>query len=147
MAWCQLPVLFALIPMDSTAATPHTPPVSPTPLVVTDQQTTALLDDTLTLLNAGLPDKAGTQATAEIARWQAVLAASERPGLAKITQELGQLDELLADPSAAAHDVAELLASLSAETTKVAEGVADGYAAPLTNLANLLRKAANSLSR
>ena len=133
--------------MDSTAATPHTPPISPTPLVVSDQQTSALLDDTLTLLNTGLPDKAGTLALAEIGRWQAVLSASERPGLAKIAQELGQLNELLADPGAAAHDVAELLASLSAETTKVADDVADGYAAPLTNLANLLRKAAHSLSR
>ena len=133
--------------MDSTASTPHTPPVPKESLVVSDQQTTALLDDTLVLLNAGLPAKASAEATAEIGRWQAVLAASERPGLAKITQEMDQLNAVLADPKASAHDVAELLASISAETTKVAESVGDAYAAPLANLANLLRKVANSLSR
>ena len=133
--------------MDSTAATPHTPPAPKTPLAVTDQQATALLDDTLALLSAGLPDKASPQATAELARWQAVLSASERPGLAKITQELDQLAALLADPAAQAHDLAELLASLSAETAQLAESLADGYTAPLANLAGLLRKAANALSR
>ncbi len=133
--------------MDSTAATPHTPATPEVPMTITDQQTSALLDDTLALFADGLPATAHTRETAEIDRWTAVLAATNRSGLAKITQELNQLRELLADPEAQSHDVAELLASLSAETAKVADEVSDGYAAPLTNLAGVLRKAANSLSR
>lgn len=133
--------------MDSTASTPQTSPTPAVPLTVSDEQNTALLDDTLSLLSAGLPDKSGAHGQAEIERWEAVLAASERTGLAKITQELGQLRQLLTDPEAQAHDVAELLGSLSAETAKVADEAGDGYSASLTSLATLLRKAANSLSR
>ncbi|MFD1468437.1 hypothetical protein ACFQ48_09390 [Hymenobacter caeli] len=133
--------------MDSTAATPSNAAQPAVPLTVSDQQTSALLDDTLALLGHGLPDKAAGQGTAEIERWAAVLAASDRPGLAKITQELSQLGELLASPQAAAHEVAELLASLSAETIKVAETAPGDYSGPLGNLGTLLRKAANSLSR
>ncbi len=133
--------------MDSIAATPTNAALPTVPLAVTDQQASALLDDTLALLGQGLTDKVSNFGAAEIERWAAVLAASDRPGLAKITQELGQLGELLSDPSSAAHEVAELLASLSAETIKVAENASGDYAGPLGNLATLLRKAANSLSR
>lgn len=133
--------------MDSTATTPHAAPAPEVTITVSDQQTSALLDDTLALLGAGLPAKTGKHDTAEIDRWEAVLASANRPGLAKITQELGQLRQLLADPKADTHDLAELLGSLSAETAKVADEAGNGYAAPLTNLASLLRKAANSLSR
>lgn len=133
--------------MDSTATTPYATPAPEVSLTVSDQQTSALLDDTLALLGAGLPVKTGKHDTAEIDRWEAVLAATNRPGLAKITQELRQLRDLLSDPKADNHDLAELLGSLSAETAKVADEVSNDYAAPLTNLASLLRKAANSLSR
>ncbi len=133
--------------MDSTASTPSNAAQPAVPLAVSDQQASALLDDTLTLLGKGLSDKAANRGTAEIERWAAVLAASDRPGLAKITQELGQLGELLSGPDAAAHEIAELLGSLSAETIKVAETAPGDYAGPLGNLGALLRKAANSLSR
>lgn len=133
--------------MDSTAATPSNAAAPAVPLAVSDQQTSALLEDTLALLGPGLPDQATGHGAAEIDRWAAVLAASDRPGLAKITLELGQLGELLSSPHAASHEVAELLASLSAETIKVAETAPGDYAGPLGNLGTLLRKAANSLSR
>ncbi len=133
--------------MDSTAATPTNSAQPTVPLAVSDQQASALLDDTLALLGQGLTDKASNHGAAEIERWAAVLAASDRPGLAKITQELGQLGELLSSPGPAAHEIAELLASLSAETIKVAESAPGDYAAPLGHLGALLRKAANSLSR
>lgn len=133
--------------MDSTAATPSNAAQPAVPLAVSDQQASALLDDTLALFGKGLPDRADGHGAAEIERWAAVLAASDRPGLAKITQELAQLGELLGSPGAASHEVAELLGSLSAETIKVAETAPGDYAAPLGHLGTLLRKAANSLSR
>lgn len=133
--------------MDSTAATPSNAAQPAVPLSVSDQQATALLDDTLALLGHGLLAKADGPGSAEIERWAAVLASSDRPGLAKITQELSQLGELLSSPNAASHEVAELLASLSAETIKVAETAPGSYAGPLGSLGALLRKAANSLSR
>ena len=131
--------------MDSTASTPHQTQAPAVPLAVSDQQSTALLNDTMSLLSQGLSSQPSPEAKTEIERWESVLASSDRAGLAKITQELGQLREMLTDPEAQSHDVAELLASLGAETAKVAEG-SDGYAAPLHNLSKLLIKAANSLS-
>jgi hypothetical protein len=116
--------------MDSTATTPQTATMPSVPLTVSDQQNSALLDDTLALLSTGLPDKAGQQGHAEIERWEAVLTSSDRPGLAKITQELRQLREMLANPETETHDVAEILASLGAETVKVADEVGDGYSVP-----------------
>jgi hypothetical protein len=133
--------------MDSTANTPQTPATPEVPMAVSDQQNTALLDDTLTFLTAGSPTNSGPQGIVEIERWTAVLAASDRPGLAKIKQELGQLSELLADSKTPAHDIAEVIASLGAETAKVAEEAGGDYAAPLTNLSKLLIKAGNTLSR
>ena len=132
--------------MDSTATTPQTPVVPAVPLSVSDQQSTALLDDTIALLGASAVE-VGAQGRAELARWEAVLAASNRTGLAKIKQELRQLSALLTDPETAAHDVAEVLASLGAETAKAAEDAGGDYAAPLTNLSKLLIKAGSSLSR
>jgi hypothetical protein len=133
--------------MDSTASTPHTTPALAVPLNVSDQQNSALLDDTLALLGAGLPDQAGQQGRAEIERWETVLASSDRPGLAKITQALGQLREMLSDADTTTHDVAEVLATLGAETAKIADEVGDDYGAPLTNLSKLLIRAGSSLSR
>lgn len=135
--------------MDSTAATPQNTPIPAVPLTVSDQQNSALLDDTLALLNGGLPTKGkeGAKGAAEIERWEAVLASSERPGLAKITQELRLLNEQIADPGTAAHDIAETLASLGAETAKIADEVGNDYAGPLANLSKLLIKAGSSLSR
>jgi hypothetical protein len=133
--------------MDSTANTPQTPATPEVPITVSDQQNTALLDDTLTFLTASTPTNSGPQGIAEIERWLAVLAASERTGLAKIKQELGQLGELLADNKTPAHDIAEILASLGAETAKVADEAGGDYAAPLTNLSKQLIKAGNTLSR
>ncbi|MDO7850104.1 hypothetical protein [Hymenobacter convexus] len=133
--------------MDSTANIPQTPATPEVPMAVSDQQNTALLDDTLTFLTASTPTNSGPQGLAEVERWQAVLASSERPGLAKIKQELNQLNELLADPKTPAHDIAEILASLGAETAKVAEDAGGDYSSPLTNLSKLLIKAGNTLSR
>lgn len=133
--------------MDSTANTPQTPATPEVPMAVSDQQNSALLDDTLTFLTAGTPTNSGPQGITEIERWLAVLSASERTGLAKIKQELGQLGELLADSKTPAHDIAEILASLGAETAKVADEAGGDYAAPLTNLSKQLIKAGNALSR
>ena len=133
--------------MDSTASTPQTPAAPEVPLAVSDQQTTALLDDTLALLTVNKAIESGAQGRAEIERWAAVLTASERPGLAKIKQELKLLGTLLADAQTPAHDVAEVLASLGAETAKVAEDAGGDYSAPLGNLSKLLIKAGSSLSR
>jgi hypothetical protein len=133
--------------MDSTATTPQTPTTPEVPLAVTDQQNSALLDDTLTFLTASTPTNSGPQGQVEIERWQAVLSASDRAGLAKIKQGLNQLNELLADPKSPSHDIAEVLATLGAETAKVAEDASGEYSGPLTNLSKLLIKAGSSLSR
>ena len=135
--------------MDSTATTPQTPIIPTLSLAVSDQQNSALLDDTLAFLTASTPTNSGPQGRTEIERWVAVLAASDRSGLAKIKQELNLLGQLLADgnATATAHDIAEILASLGAETAKVAEEVGNGYSAPLTNLSKLLIKAGSTLSR
>ena len=133
--------------MDSTATTPQTPATPAVPMTVSDQQNTALLDDTLTFLTASTPTNSGPQGRAEVERWAAVLAASDRPGLAKIKQEINQLSEMLADPKTPAHDMAELLASLGAETAKVADEAGGDYNAPLANLSKMLIKAGNTLSR
>ena len=133
--------------MDSISSTPQTPATPAVPLAVSDQQSTALLDDTLAFLTANTPTRSGPQGHAEIERWVAVLSASTRPGLAKIKQELNQLSTLLTDHKTPAHDIAEILASLGAETAKVAEEAGGGYSAPLTNLSRLLIKAGNTLSR
>jgi hypothetical protein len=133
--------------MDSTSSTPQTPATPEVPIAVTDQQNTALLDDTLTFLTASTPTNSGPQGITEIERWTAVLASVERPGLAKIKQELNQLSELLADAKTPAHDIAELLASLGAETAKVADDAGGDYSGPLGNLSKLLIKIASSLSK
>lgn len=133
--------------MDSIATTPQTPATPEVPMTVSDQQNSALLDDTLTFLTAGTPSNSGPQGRTEIDRWTAVLAASERPGLAKIKQELNQLNTLLADAKTPAHDIAEILASLGAETAKVAEDAGGDYSAPLGNLSKQLIKAASLLSK
>ncbi|OGX86562.1 hypothetical protein BEN47_12985 [Hymenobacter lapidarius] len=133
--------------MDSLASTPQTPATPEVPITVTDQQNSALLDDTLTFLSASTPTNSGPQGRVEIERWEAVLASTDRAGLAKIKQGLQQLNQLLADPKSPAHDIAEVLATLGAETAKVAEEANGDYSAPLTNLSKLLIKAGSSLSR
>lgn len=133
--------------MDSTASTPQTPPTPTVPLAVTDQQNSALLEDTLNLLQASAPDKAGDQGLAEIDRWTEVLRASERTGLAKIIQELTTLREQLTVPETQAHDLAETLATLGAETAKVADETSDDYSGPLAQLGKLLIKLGSTLSR
>ena len=133
--------------MDSTAATPHTPTPPEIQLHVSDEQSTALLTDTLALLGQGLPNADGATGQHELERWEAVLAASDRPGLAKIKQEVTLLRQMLASPDTQGHEVAEVLASLSAEAIKVGEESANGYSDALLNLGKLLRKASNLLSR
>ncbi|MBC6991177.1 MULTISPECIES: hypothetical protein [Hymenobacter] len=133
--------------MDSTAPTPQTPVTPTVPLDVTDQQNTALLDDTVALLNDGVPEPGNKHGLAEIDRWEAVLRASERPGLAKIIQELGTLREQITAETTEAHAIAETLATLGAETTKIAEEADNGYTGPLKNLGKLLIKLGNALSR
>jgi hypothetical protein len=60
--------------MDSTATTPQTVPTPEVPLTVSDQQTSALLDETLALLSHGLPPQKGDRPHIEIERWETVLA-------------------------------------------------------------------------
>ena len=133
--------------MDSTAATPQTPVTPAIPMTVSDQQNTALLDDTLTFLTSSQPGNSGPAGRTEVERWLAVLGATERTGLAKIKQELGQLMELLSAPKSRSHDIAEVMASLGAETAKVADEAGGDYSAPLGNLSKLLIKAGWSLSK
>jgi hypothetical protein len=133
--------------MDSTAPTPQSTPTPTIPLDVTDQQNSALLEDTLALLNAGTPKKADKHGLAEIDRWEEVLRASERPGLAKIIQELSTLREQLNSSDTEPHELAETLATLGAETNKVADETSDNYSAPLNQLGKLLIKLGNVLSR
>jgi hypothetical protein len=133
--------------MDSTAATPHTPPAPEVQLHVSDEQSTALLTDTLTLLGQGLPSADGATGLRELERWETVLAASDRPGLAKIKQEVKLLRQMLASSDTQSHEVAEVLASLGAEAAKVAEESANGYSDALHNLSKVLIKASNLLSR
>jgi hypothetical protein len=133
--------------MDSTAATPHATPTPEVPLHISDEQNTALLTDTLNLLGQGLPNTDGATGLHELERWEAVLAASERPGLAKIKQEVKLLRQMLGSSDTQSHEVAEVLASLGAEAAKVADESANGYSDPLHNLSKVLIKASNLLSR
>jgi len=133
--------------MDSTAQTPHATPTPEVPLRISDEQSTALLTDTLNLLGQGLPNADGATGLHELERWEAVLAASERTGLAKIKQEVKLLRQMLTSSDTQAHEVAEVLASLGAEAAKVAEESANGYSDALHNLSRVLIKAGNLLSR
>jgi len=133
--------------MDSTAQTPQTPHTPSVPLDVTAQQNQALLDDTLKLLNDGLPDQTDQHGLTEIDRWVEVLRASERPGLAKIIQELNTLREQLTDDDTESHSIAETLATLGAEANKVADEANNSYTASLNHLGKLLIKLGSSLSR
>ena len=133
--------------MDSTASTPHTPAPPNVPLDVTDQQNTALLEDTLALLKAGVADQRDQHGIIEIERWEAVLQASERPGLAKIIQELTTLRQQLTAPDTETHDLAETIATLGAETAKVADDPNADYSAPLGQLSKLLIRMGSTLSR
>lgn len=133
--------------MDSTAPTPHPTPAPDVQLHVSDEQSSALLTDTLTLLSQGLPNADGATGLRELERWETVLAASDRPGLAKIKQEINALRELLAASDTQSHEVAEALASLGAEAAKAGEEAANGYSDALHNLSRLLIKASNLLSR
>ena len=133
--------------MDSIATTPQTPAIPEVPIAVSDQQNTALIDDTLTFLSASTLTNSGPKGNVEIERWEAVLASSTRPGLAKIKQGLSQLSALLADIKSPTHDIAEVLATLGAETAKVAEEAGGDYSGPLANLSKQLIKAGSSLSR
>jgi hypothetical protein len=133
--------------MDSTASTPHTPPPPTEPLHISDEQSTALLTDTLGLLGEGLPNSDGASGLHELERWEVVLEASDRPGLAKVCQEIKLLRERLSASDTQAHEIAEILASLGAETQKVSEEAANGYSDSLHKLSRLLIKASNLLSR
>ena len=133
--------------MDSTASTPQATPTPGVPLHISDEQSTALLTDTLNLLGQGLPNTDGATGLHELERWEVVLEASDRPGLAKIRQEIKLLRERLEAPDTKAHEIAEILASLGAETAKVGEESANGYSDALHNLSRVLIKAGNLLSR
>ena len=133
--------------MDSTASTPHATPAPEVPLHISDEQNTALLTDTLNLLGQGLPSADGTAGLHELERWETVLAASDRPGLAKIKQEVKLLRQMLSSSDTQSHEVAEVLASLGAEASMVADESANGYSDPLHNLSKVLIKASNLLSR
>ncbi|WP_400193172.1 hypothetical protein [Hymenobacter sp. B81] len=133
--------------MDSLTPTPTHHPEFQAPLDVTDGQHSALIDDTLALLNDGVPSKENEYGLREIDRWTEVLRATEKPGLAKIIQALVTLREQLTDGNSEAHDVAESLATLGAETSKVADEATAGYGPPLAQLGKLLIKMGSTLSR
>ena len=133
--------------MDSTAATPQTAHTPEVPLHISDEQSTALLTDTLNLLGQGLPNADGATGLRELERWEMVLGASDRPGLAKTCQEIKLLRERLEASDTQAHEIAEILASLGAETAKISEESANGYSDALYKLSRLLIKAGNLLSR
>jgi hypothetical protein len=133
--------------MDSTASTPHTTPAHTEPLHISDEQSTALLTDTLGLLGEGLPNADGASGLHELERWEMVLEATDRPGLAKVCQEIKLLRQRLEAPDTQAHEIAEILASLGAETQKVSEEAANGYSDSLHKLSRVLIKASNLLSR
>ena len=133
--------------MDSTTSTPQATPTPNVPLHVSDEQSSALLTDTLNLLGQGLPNADGATGLRELERWETVLTASDRPGLAKIKQEVKLLRQMLSSSDTQSHEVAEVLASLGAEAAKVAEESANGYSDALHNLSKLLIKASNLLSR
>ncbi|MBT2556941.1 hypothetical protein J7E24_04035 [Hymenobacter sp. ISL-91] len=131
--------------MDSTASTPANQSVPSVPLTVTDEQNSALLTDTLNLLGAKSPDP--KQALIEIERWIEVLKATERAGLAKVTQELQLVHQQLSSSDTDTHDLAETLASLGIETGKVAEETTNDYATPLAQLGKTLMKLGSQLSK
>ncbi|MGI4759398.1 MAG: hypothetical protein ACRYF0_01735 [Janthinobacterium lividum] len=133
--------------MDSTSSTPQATPTPGVPLHISDEQSTALLTDTLNLLGQGLPNTDGATGLHELERWEVVLEASDRPGLAKTRQEIKLLRERLEAPDTQAHEIAEILASLGAETQKVSEESANGYSDALHKLSRVLIKASNLLSR
>ncbi|KAA9333238.1 hypothetical protein F0P96_09680 [Hymenobacter busanensis] len=134
--------------MDSLNPTPAHQPEFHAPLEVTDGQHSALIDDTLALLNDGVPSKENEYGMREIERWAEVLRATEKPGLAKIIQALDNLrEQLTGDGATEAHDLAETLATLGAETSKVADEAAGGYGPPLAQLGKLLIKMGSTLSR
>jgi len=133
--------------MDSTASTPQATPTPTVPLHVSDEQSSALLTDTLNLLDHGLPNADGASGLHELERWEVVLEASDRPGLAKVAQEVKLLRQRLEASDTSAHEIAEILASLGAETAKVGEEAANGYSDALHNLSRQLIKAGNMLSR
>jgi hypothetical protein len=114
---------------------------------VSDEQSSALLTDTLNLLGQGLPNADGATGLHELERWEIVLESSDRPGLAKVTQEVKLLRQRLETSDASAHEIAEILASLGAETAKVGEEAANGYSEVLHQLSRQLIKAGNMLSR
>ncbi|GAA4392592.1 hypothetical protein [Hymenobacter koreensis] len=133
--------------MDSLTPTPTHQPDFQAPLEVTDGQHSALIDDTLALLSDGVPSKENEYGLREIDRWTEVLRATDKPGLAKIIQALTTLREQLTDASGESHDIAESLATLGAETSKVADEAAGGYGPPLAQLGKLLIKLGSTLSR
>jgi hypothetical protein len=117
------------------------------PLHVSDEQSSALLTDTLSLLDHGLPNADGATGLHELERWEVVLESSDRPGLAKIAQEVKLLRQMLEAPDTKSHEVAEVLASLGAETAKVGEEASNSYSDALHQLSRQLIKAGNTLSR
>ncbi|OON68360.1 hypothetical protein [Hymenobacter sp. CRA2] len=133
--------------MDSLTPTPSHTPEFQAPLDVTDGQHSALIDDTLALLGEGVPTQANQYGLTEIDRWAEVLRSSEKPGLAKIIKELDNLREQLTSNDADSHSIAETLATLGAETSKVADDASAGYGPPLAQLGKLLIKLGSSLSR
>jgi hypothetical protein len=133
--------------MDSTASTPQATPTPVVPLHVSDEQSSALLTDTLNLLGQGLPNTDGATGLHELERWEVVLKSTDRPGLAKVAQEVKLLRQRLEAPDTKSHEIAEILASLGAETAKVGEEAANGYSDALQNLSRQLIKAGNMLSR
>jgi hypothetical protein len=114
---------------------------------ISDAEQSHFLDETYNFLNRG-PEvlDAGLGLNA-INRWEQILNASDKPGLAKVKQELGHLKELLMAEQRDTHAIAEVLATLGDETKKIGEGTITGYSTPLIALGELLVKMASWLTK
>ena len=113
------------------------------PQPVSDAEQSHFLDETYRLLNRGPEGLDAGLGVNAINHWEQLLKASDKPGLAKVTQELGNLKELLMAEKRDAHAIGESLAIVGDETKKIGEGTITGYSTPLIALGVLLVKMAS----
>lgn len=114
---------------------------------VTDKQISIILEDTQDTLSKSLETYSAKWGLSMIDKWETVLEASGKAGLAKIIFELKKLRELLSAEQPDPHEVAASLATLGDETKKVADNTVSEFKAPLMAFGNLLVKVASSLSK
>jgi hypothetical protein len=114
---------------------------------VSDAEQSHFLDETYQLLNRGPEALDAGLGMNAINHWEKILNASDKPGLAKVRQELGHLKELLTAEKRDNHAIGEVLATLGDETKKIGEGTITGYSTPLIALGELLVKMGSWFTR